>query len=186
MTPPRLPIRVLRVVAAFVLAGVAGWYSPWITASLWRVFHPQGQVQYRGLLVRVPWPWIADTDALREDPTVTPQGLALKKMPPTLTQRVAAQSLFVTVISPDPGVTAEEQTAQWMRVFRDSHPGAKFEATTPVAVPPGASCLSADIPSKPDDVVWTCISVSAGWVANFEGHERDEPVFFKVIGGLKR
>jgi hypothetical protein len=139
-----------------------------------------------GLLVRVPWPWVADTDAIREDPTVTPQGLALKKMPPTLTGRVPPQSLFVTVISPDPGVTAEQQTAQWMKIFRDTHPGAEFEAATPVAIPGGASCLSADVHAKAEDVVWTCISVSGGWVANFEGHQRDERVFFEVIRGLRR
>ncbi len=186
MTTPRFPIRVLRVLAAFVLAGAAGWYSPWITASAWRFFHPRGEVKYRGLLVRVPWPWVADTDAIREDPTVTPQGLALKKMPPTLAQRVPPQSLFVTVISPDPAMTAEQQTAQWMKIFRDTHPGAEFEAATPVAIPGGASCLSVDVQAKPEDVVWTCISVSGGWVANFEGRERDEPVFFEVIRGLKR
>jgi hypothetical protein len=186
MTTPRLPIRALRVFAAFALAGVVGWYSPWITASLWRVFHPQGQVTYRGLLVRVPWPWVADTDAIREDPTVTPQGLALKKMPATMNRRLAPQSLFVTVIAPDPGVTAEEQTAQWLKMFRDSHPGSEFEAATPGPIPAGASCLSADLPAKPEDVVWTCISVNGGWVATFEGRDRDEPVFFEVIGGLKR
>jgi hypothetical protein len=186
MTTPRLPIRALRVLGAFALAGVVGWYSPWITASLWRVFHPGGQVKYRGLQVQVPWPWVADTDANREDPTVTPQGLALKKLPPTMNHRLPPQSLFVTVISPDPGLTAEEQTAQWMKMFRETHPGAEFAAGTPVAIPAGASCLSATSVDKPNDVVWTCISVKQGWVANFEGRKHDEAVFLEVVRGLKR
>jgi hypothetical protein len=186
MTTPRLPIRALRVLGAFALAGVVGWYSPWVTASLWRVFHPQGRVEYRGLRVKVPWPWIADTDALRADPTLVAQGLALKKMPPTMTQRLPPQSLFVTVISPDPGVTADEQTEQWLNIFRGAHPQAEFRAGTPTAIPAGASCLSAVYLDKPTEAVWTCISVKQGWVANFEGQRRDEPVFLEVVGGLKR
>ncbi len=186
MPTPRLPIRVLRVLGAFALAGVVGWYSPWVTASLWRVFHPQGQVKYHGLKVQVPWPWIADTDAVTAEQTVAPEGLGLRKMPPTLNHRLPPQSLFVTVISPDPGLTAEEQTGQWMKMFRDSHPGSEFETATPAPIPPGASCLGADKPERPENVVWTCISVNGGWVANFEGRDRDEPIFFEVIGGLKR
>jgi hypothetical protein len=185
-TIPGWLTRVLRVLAAFALAGVAGWFSPWITASIWHAFHPRGRVMYRGLEIRVPWPWTADTDLVGSEESVTPEGLALKKMPPTMDLRQPPQSVFVTVISPDPGVSAEEQTKRWMEVFRASHAGAKFEAATPVGIPAGASCLSADNPARAADIIWTCISVSDGWVANFEGHTRDEPVFFQVVGNLKR
>lgn len=183
---PRWLVRSLLVLAALAVAGVAGWYSPWITASLWHVFHPRGWVDYRGLQVKVPWPWIADAESGGDDSGVTPQGLALRKLPPNMLHGMAAQSLFVTVISADRGFTPERQTQSWLEMFRASHPGATFDSATPVAIPPGVSCLSADIHTKPEDVQWTCISVSGGWVANFEGHQRDEPAFFEVIGGLKR
>jgi hypothetical protein len=179
-------IRTVLAIAALGLVGVSGWYGPIVTASLWRVFHPQGRVQYRGLSVQVPWPWIADTEASADDAMVTPQGLALRKLPRTIIHRLPPQSMFVTLISPDPGVTAEQQISQWMKMFRETHPGAQFEAATPVAIPPGASCLRAVSPSNPRDVVWTCISVSGGWVANLEGHPSDEPAFFEVIGQLKQ
>jgi hypothetical protein len=183
---PAWLIRPLLAVAVLALVGVSGWYSPIVTASLWRVFHPRGWVQYRGLYVQVPWPWIADTEGSEDDAMATPQGLGLRRMPQTIIRRLPPQSIFVTVISPDPGVTAEQQTSLWMKTFRQTHTGAKFAETTPVAIPDGASCLRADNPSNPRDVVWTCISVGGGWVANLEGHRSDEPVFFEVIGGLKR
>jgi hypothetical protein len=179
-------IRPLVAVAVLGLVGVSGWYSPIVTASLWRVFHPQGRVQYRGLSVRAPWPWIADTETDEDDEMATPQGLGLRRMPPTMIHRLPPQSIFVTVISPDPGITAEQQTSLWMKMFRQTHAGAKFAETPPVAIPDGASCLRADNPSNSRDVVWTCISVKGGWVANLEGRQSDEPVFFEVIGGLKR
>jgi hypothetical protein len=179
-------IRTLFAVAALALVGVSGWYSPIITASLWRVFHPRGWVDYRGLYVQVPWPWTADTEAGEDDAMVTPQGLGLRRMPPTIIHRLPPQSIFVTVISRDPGVTAEQQTSQWMKMFRETHPEAEFAAATPWAIPEGAHCLRAVSPSSPRDVVWTCISVGGGWVANLEGHPSDEPVFFEMIGGLKR
>ncbi len=188
-TPGKIPVwlsRTMLVVAALGLVGVSGWYSPIVTASLWRVFHPQGRVNYRGLYVRVPWPWIADNEAGEDDEMATPQGLGLRRMPPTIIHRLPPQSIFVTVISPDPGVTAQQQTNLWMKMFRQTHEGAKFVETTPVAIPDGASCLRADNPSNSRDVVWTCISVKGGWVANLEGRRSDEPVFFEVIGGLKR
>jgi hypothetical protein len=188
-TPGKLPVwlsRTLLVAAALCIVVVAGWYSPIITASIWHVLNPRGWVRYRGLSVRVPFPWIADNEVTGEDPSVTPEGLALRKLPPTMVHRPSPQSMFVTVISPDPGVTAEQQTEQWMKMFRETHPGAEFEAATSVAIPAGASCLRATNSSKPNDVVWTCISVGQGWVANFEGHRRDEPAFFEVIEELKR
>ena len=175
-------IRTVLAIAALGLVGVSGWYSPIVTASLWRVFHPRGWVDYRGLYVQVPWPWIADAEDDGEDPTLTPQGLALRKMSRTSIHRLPPQSMFVTVISPDPGLTAEQQTNQWLEAFRESHPGAEFETATPN----GASCLRAVSRSNGRDVVWTCISLNGGWVANLEGHPSDEPAFFEVIGGLKR
>jgi hypothetical protein len=184
--PPHLPRRVLHVTVGLLLVCVAGWYGPWLTATGWRVFHPGGWVDYRGLRVRVPWPWIADSDMSRDDSGATPLGLGLKKLPQTLNHRLPPQSVFVTVISADPGVTAEQQTSQWMAMFRETHPGAEFSGVTPTAIPSGASCLRAGYPSKPTDIVWTCISVSGGWVANLEGHGSDEPAFFEVVGGLKR
>ncbi len=186
MKIPAWLIRALRWSLGLALAAVAGWYSPALTAAGWHVFHPHGWVEYRGLHIRVPWPWTAeDTEAIDGDPTVTPLGIALRKMPYEMIRRLPRQSIFVTVISPDPGVSAEEQTKRWMEMFRESHPGARF-GTAAVAIPAGASCLSASNDSSPDDVVWTCISVSGGWVANFEGRKRGEPVFFQVVTDLKR
>ena len=188
-TPAKIPVwlaHTLLVVAAMCVVSVSGWYSPFLTAAGWHVFHPHGWVDYRGLHIRVPWPWTAeDTEAIDADPTVTPLGVALKKMPYEMIRRLPRQSIFVTVISPDRGVSAEEQTKRWMEMFRASHPGARFEAATG-AIPAGASCLSASNDSSPEEVVWTCISVGGGWVANFEGQKGDEPVFFQVITDLKR
>jgi hypothetical protein len=183
---PTWLIRTVLAIAALGLVGVSGWYGPIVTASLWRVFHPKGWVDYRGLYVRVPWPWIADPEGVRDDEMATPQGLGLRRMPQTVIHRLPPQSIFVTVISPDPGVTAEQQTRQWMAMFRRTHAGAQFAESTPVAIPDGASCLRANTPSNARYVVWTCISVKEGWVANLEGRPSDEPVFFEVIGGLKR
>jgi len=165
---------------------VAGWYSPLITATIWHVFHPRGWVEYRGLHIRVPWPWIADTDLIGADPTVTPQGIALKKMPNEIVHRLPTQSLFVTVISPDPGLSAGQQTERWMDLFRASHPGAAFNPTPPMAIPRGASCLSARGYSQEGGIIWTCIFVEGGWVANFEGQDGDVPVFFQIVLELKR
>ena len=183
---PAWLIRPLLAVAVLGLVGVSGWYSPIVTASLWRVFHPRGWVDYRGLYVRVPWPWIADTEGAQDDEMATPQGLGLRRMPQTIIHRLPPQSIFVTVISPDPGVTAEQQTSLWMKMFRETHPGAEFDASDAGGDSGGASCLSANDTSNSDNVVWTCISLSGGWVANLEGHQSDEAVFFEVIGGLKR
>jgi hypothetical protein len=185
-TTPRWLTRTLLAIAVLGLAGVSGWFSPIVTASLWRVFHPRGWVDYRGLYVHVPWPWIADTEGAQDEEMATPQGLGLRRMPQTMIHRLPPQSIFVTVISPDPGLTAEQQTDQWMKMFRQTHAGVGFAETTPVAIPEGASCLRAISQSTPRDVVWTCISVSGGWVANLEGRRSDESVFFEVIGGLRR
>lgn len=179
-------VRPLLIVGGLALVAVSGWYGPMITASIWHLFHPMGTVYYRGLEVRVPWPWIADTDPAREDQAGTPEGLSLRKMPPTSIHHQAPQSMFITVISPDPGATAEQQTGLWLTMFRGAHPGADFSATTPATAPAGASCLKAMYPTKADEVVWTCISMSGGWVADLEGHQSEEPVFFEVIDGLKR
>ena len=179
-------VRPLLVVAGLSLVGVAGWYGPMVTASIWHVFHPLGRVYYRGLYVRVPWPWIADSDAGREDQAAPPQGLSLRKMPPTSIHHQAAETIFITVISPDPGATAEQQTALWLTMFQGAHPGAGFSGATAANTPTGVECLSAVYTTKPNDVVWTCISMTEGWVANLEGHRSSEPVFFEVIGGLKR
>jgi hypothetical protein len=183
---PRWLTRSLRVAVALALAGAASWYSPWCTATFWHLFHPRGWVEYRGLRVRVPWLWTADTEAAEADPTATPLGLSLKKRPPTMDSRLPPQSVFVTVISPDPGITAERQTQAWLAMFRQSHPGADFEAPSPSALPAGASCLGAEKRSKPDDVVWTCISVPGGWVADFEGRRQDAPIFFEIASELRR
>jgi hypothetical protein len=177
-------VRPLLAVAGLTLVGVSGWYGPMITASIWHLFHPLGTIHYRGLNVRVPWPWIADTDTAKEDQAVTPEGVSLRKMPPTSIHHEAPQSMFITVISPDSGATAEEQTALWLNVFRDAHPGADFSARTAAGAPAKTSCLKAAYPTKPDEVVWTCISMSGGWVADLEGHPSEEAVFLRVIGGL--
>jgi len=192
--PGKIPlwlVRALSLSGALVVVAFSGWYAPWITASSWHIFHPRGAVEYRGLHIEVPWPWIADTETVDADPTATPQGLSLRKLPPNMLRPTPPQSIFVTVISPDAGVTPEEQTRRWLAIFRDSHPGASFDSATPVPLPAGASCLSADVHArpvraKPNDVLWSCISVDAGWVANFEGHARDEAAFFRVVRGLRR
>jgi len=186
MTNPSLSTRVFRLLAALALVSVAGWYSPLATAAIWHLLHPVGWVRYRGLQVRVPWPWIADVDAEREDASATPQGLSLKKAPFAVNHRALGQSIFVTVISQDPGATAEQQAADWMRTFRATHPGDTFDGNAPVALPSGASCLEAASDTGTGAIVWTCISVSGGWVANYEGYAPDVPVFFEIVAGLKR
>jgi hypothetical protein len=186
MTYPPLPTRLLRVSLALILVAVACWYSPLVTAGLWHLFHPGGWVSYRGLRIRVPWPWIADTELDSADPTVAPQGLALKKSPTTANRLSAGQLIFVTVISPDPGTTAEQQTSEWMRSFRETHPGRAFSDRTPVALPSGASCLQARSRQQNKEEVWTCISVENGWVSNFEGRPGEETAFFEIVRNLKR
>jgi hypothetical protein len=195
MANPGLPIRVLRVGLAALLVAAACWYSPLLTAAGWHLVHPRGRVVYRGLNVLVPWPWTADLESLRADPEVNPQGLSLKKTPLSLDRRLANQSIFITVISLDPGLTAEQQTAAWMQSFRATHPGANFEPAAPAQVPPGAGCLSARShwngggwnggALEEGGMVWTCISVQQGWVADFEGRSPDAPVFFDIVRNLK-
>jgi hypothetical protein len=183
MTTVRWQIRVLEIAVATVFVGVAGWYSPLITAAGWHVFHPHGRIEYRGLRVLVPWPWTAESDP---DPTVSPEGLGLKRMPFTMDRRLPVQAMFVTVISPDPGKTVAQQTDEWMEAFRATHPGAIFDNATLAPLPAGAHCLSAHSHWIPGQVVWTCISVEAGWVADFEGETSDAPSFFRIVTGLKR
>lgn len=178
-------VRSLLIAVGLTLVGVSGWYGPLVTASLWRVFHPRGRVVYRGLHVQVPWPWIADTEGREEDATAVPEGLVLRKMPQTLFHRPAPQSIFVTVISGDPETTPKQQTDQWMTTFRESHQG--FEFSGPAEkLPTGRSCLRATLPTRPDRVVWTCISVNEGWVASLEGRRSEEPAFFEIVEGLTR
>jgi len=186
MTTPRWPIRALIWIAAAAVVAVAGWYAPTVTAAGWHVFHPRGWVTYRGLQVVVPWPWVSDVDAVEADPTVSPEGISMKKTAYTMAHRQPAQTIFITVISPEPGLSPEQQVARWMESFRAAHPGREFDATPPVAIPPGASCLGAQRPGDDRDVVWTCISVSGGWVAGFEGHAREESTFFRIVADLKR
>ena len=178
VTTPRWLMRALSWIAAAAVAAVAGWYGPTVTAAGWRVFHPRGWVSYRGLQVTVPWPWVSDVDAEEANPTVSPEGIAMKKMAYTMAHRQAAQAIFITVISPEPGLSSEQQVAGWMNSFRETHPGWEFEATPPVPVPSGATCLGARKPADNDVVMWTCISVDGGWIAGFEGRGGDEPTFF--------
>jgi len=186
MAIPRWLIRLLCWSVALIFTAVAAWYGPMVTAAGWRAVHPRGWVNYRGLRVLVPWPWISDMDTVEGEQAVSPEGISLKRMASTTVRHKAAQSIFITVISPDPGLTAEQQMAGWMNAFRVTHPGSEFDETTPVAIPAGSKCLSARDPGGEQDVVWTCISVKGGWVANFEGRTSEEPVFFRVVENLKR
>jgi len=186
MASPPLQTRVLRVLLALVLVCVAGWYSPLAPAAIWRLFHPTGWVNYRGLRVRVPWPWIANTDATGEDPSAVPQGMALKKTPFAVNHRSMTETIFVTVISQDPGITAEGQTEAWMETFRMTHPGDTFDTQTPKAIPAGASCTVARDDQKQNDAVWTCISIRGGWVANYEGCWAGASEFFDMLTHLRR
>jgi hypothetical protein len=185
MATPDLKIRALHVMLGAAIVAVAAWYSPFIGAVGWHIFHPRGSVSYRGMRVLVPWPWTAETESDDGEPAVSPQGLALKRTPFTMDRRLTNQSIFVTVISSDTGVTPDRQHEAWLDMFRATHPGAAFANTTPVAVPPGTNCLSARSHWNQNGVVWTCISVQNGWVADFEGYERDVPVFFKIVRNLK-
>jgi hypothetical protein len=186
MAIPRWLIRLLCWSIALIFVAVAAWYGPMVTAAGWHVLHPRGWVNYRGLHVRVPWPWISDVDTEKDEQTAAfPEGISLKKMASTTVRHAPAQSIFITVISPDPGVTAEQQTAAWVDAFRATHPGSHFDETTAAAIPAGSTCLSARKQGDDRDVVWTCISVRDGWVANFEGHASEVPVFFRVVAALK-
>jgi len=186
MATPGWPIRALRVIAAALCVGIAAWYSPFLAAVSWHLFHPRARVDYRGLHVLVPWPWTVESSSDEGGTAAAPQGLSLKKTPPSMDRRLTNQSIFVTVLSPEDGVTPEQQHETWLDIFRATHPGAAFDNRTPAAVPSGTSCLSARSHWNQNGVVWTCISVRNGWVADFEGDERDAGVFFKIIGGLKR
>ncbi len=186
MATPGWKTRVLRVTLAAVFVVLAAWYSPLITAAGWHLFHPLGRVDYRGLRVMVPWPWTAEGEPEGVEPSIAPEGLSLKKTPSTMDRRLTNQSLFVTVIAPDPTMTADEQAAAWMEIFRATHPGAAFKNKAPGAVPEGATCLSAQSHWNQSGVVWTCISVPGGWVADFEGQTADVPVFFRILSQLKR
>src|SRR5271170_3330746 len=118
MTLPRSPIRVMIWTMAAAVVAVAGWYGPTVTAATWHVFHPRGWVSYRGLQVKVPWPWVSDVDAVEANPTVSPEGIAMKKMAYSMAHRQPAQAIFITVISPEPGLSPEQQVAGWMNSFR--------------------------------------------------------------------
>jgi hypothetical protein len=179
-------IRLGSVMGASLLVAAAGWYSPLLSTAGWHVFHPRGWVNYRGLHVRVPWPWTADIDSVNSDPTLTPQGLSLKKNAYTLGRNVAADMIFVTVVSADPGVSASQQTEAWMTSFRATHPGSIFDSRSSVAAPAGATCLSARNHWSRPSVIWTCISVDAGWEADYEGWDGDEPVFFGIVRDLRK
>jgi hypothetical protein len=186
MAIPNWLIRALCWTLAIVSVTVAAWYGPMLTAAGWHVFHPSGRVVYRGLHVMVPWPWVsdADGDSMKADPTAAPDGISLKEMAHTAVHREPAQTMFITVITPDPGVSAEEQTERWLESFRATHPGSEFEEKVPVAIPTEAKCLGAHRLPDSHGIVWTCISVKGGWVANFEGHTDQEPVFFRVVAAL--
>jgi hypothetical protein len=187
--PGRIPgwlARPLLIAVCFVAALVSGWYGPLVTASLWRVFNPGGRVRYHGLLIQVPWPWISDFEEFNAEQTVSPQGFALRRMPRTLFHRLPPQSIFITVISAEPGKTPEQQTMEWLDAFREAHPGASFLTANQTETPAGASCLKAANPATPDDAIWTCISPHGGWVANLEGHPRDEETFFAIVSRLRR
>jgi hypothetical protein len=189
MAIPKCLIRPLCWSVALVLVGVAGWYSPILGAAGWHLFHPRGRVNYHGLHVMVPWPWTADMqfDPETDAPgSAAPQGILLKNAPFTMAWHEPAQTIFLTVISSDSGVSAEQQTAGWMGSFRATHPGSEFDEKPSAAIPAGSTCLSARNPGDAQDVVWTCISVKGGWVADFEGRTSEEPVFFRVVENLKR
>src|SRR5271154_3465658 len=111
MAIPRWLIRLLCWSTALIFVGVAAWYGPMVTAAGWRIVHPRGWVNYRGLHVRVPWPWISDVDTEKDEPTASPEGISLKKMASTTIPHKPSQTIFITVISPDPEKSAEDQTA---------------------------------------------------------------------------
>jgi hypothetical protein len=173
------------VLLASVLVAAAGWYSPLLITAGWHALHPRGWVEYRGLRIHAPWPWTADSDWVRADPTVVPQGLSLKKSAYTLDRTAAADMIFVTVILPDPGFTAMKQADGWLTSFRATHPDSIFDSRAPMAIPAGATCLSARNHWNRRSVVWTCISVSGGWEADYEGSDAGEPVFFGILNGLR-
>jgi len=184
MSYPSLPTRVERVLLAAVFTGAVAWYSPLLRAGSWHLFHPRGWIDYRGLRVRVPWPWFADASQETDDSAASPQGLSIKKTPFTLNRLSESETIFVTVITPDPGVTAEREKDDWLRAFRAAHPSATVDPT-PLAIVPGANCLRARNPGSYPELVWTCISVAGGWVADMEGQRADEPVFFEIVTHLK-
>ena len=186
MANPSWPIRALRLSLAAIFVAIAAWYSPFLAAVGWHLFHPRGSVEYRGLHVLVPWPWTVEAWSDDGEPAAAPQGLSLKKTPPSMDRRLANQSIFVTVIAPEPGVSADQQRESWMDMFRATHPGAAFNNRTLAAIPTGANCLSAASHWNQQGVVWTCISIKGGWVADFEGQSADVPVFFRMIGQLRR
>ena len=184
-TPARL-IRCYRVALALLCAAIAGWYSPFLATVGWRVLHPRGSVEYRGLHILVPWGWASDFDSLATDNSVVPEGISLRKAHRNLFERGSPQMIFVTVIAPEKGRSAEEQTREWLDDFRASHPGYSFAAAPPAELPHNVNCLSAQDNNQPDFAVWTCISVPNGWVVNYAGRAADVPVFFQVVAALRQ
>ena len=184
MATPGWLRRALTTSGGFVCAAVAIWYSPMLTAASWRTFHPSGQLDYRGLHITVPWLWTSDFDRIQDETTVSPQGVYLRRSRRNLGQ-AGEEAMFVTVISPDPGVSADQQTRNWIEAFRTAHPGREFDAKTPLDLPSGTSCLSGFGNEEPR-VVCTCISLQDGWVANYEGGPADLQVFFRVVAKLKQ
>ena len=172
-----------RCAAAAVVAAAA-IFSPTLVSAGWHLFHGMS-LHYRGLNVRVPWLWTADTQELADDPPQNPQGLMLTKASPSLlAAHKSIATIYVNVLLPDAKPADQKEVAEWESTFRQAHAGSVVRAA-PVAGVPDASCIEARSSLFPQRLEWTCISARAGWAASFDGSEAEAPVFVSLVSGLK-
>lgn len=175
----------LALVGAIPLGVVIAVYGPALSMVMWHATH-WGPVKYRGLSVRVPWGWTADTQNLVDDLPANPQGLMLSKLPTSL--RFHGQDyegIDVNVLLPGGDGSGEQAHRSWEQLFRGSHSREGFDVRAPgQGVPRGADCLVAIERRDAVRVEWSCISTTSGWMASFAGQPTEVPVFLRVVNGL--
>ena len=170
--------------AATVVVAAAAIFSPALVSAGWHLFHGMS-LHYRGLNVRVPWLWTADTQELANDPPLNPQGLMLTKAAPSLlAAHKSIATIYVNVLLPDATPADQKDVAEWESTFRQAHAGSIL-SVAPVPAAKDASCIEARSSLFPQRLEWTCISATGGWAASFDGSEAEAPVFVALVSALK-
>jgi hypothetical protein len=176
----------LALIGAVPLGVAIAIYGPALSMVMWHATH-WGPVRYRGLAVKVPWGWTADTQNLIDDPPANPQGLMISRLP--LSLRFKGQDyegIDVNVLLARDASSDRQARQSWEEIFRSSHLSNAFIVTTPQSpLPHGTDCLVAKPVQEPGRVEWSCISASNGWMASFAGQPADVPTFLGVLRGLK-
>ncbi|GGG91007.1 hypothetical protein [Silvibacterium dinghuense] len=184
---PRAGRIFLLICIPIVFAAI--YYAPVLMSLGWHIMHGQA-VDYRGLRVSVPWGWTADLSAVKEDYPANPQGVTLEKPPKTLNIEARGPELmYINLLLPDAHSTSTQQAAQWEELFRESHPASDFSLAVPANLPATAQCLQATPRQAQDGLhagaAIACVSEKDGWLANYAGSQRNVPLFFQVLDGLK-